>query len=218
MVVLGATGTTGGLVVDEALAAGHDVTAFVRNAGAVTPRQRLTVVSGSIEDEAAMCKAFVGADTVISCLGARVTVGTLLRGTDFQRRMLPKVISAINQAGVKRFVLMSSFGVGETAAKASLLPRILFYYFIAKRLFDDKSIAEQALSRCEANWTAVYPVSLWKGPPDPAWDLVALNKVRNVPGLPKLAFATVAKVLVALASDQTQAGQKLLQTVPGGWR
>ncbi|MDH7804541.1 MULTISPECIES: NAD(P)-dependent oxidoreductase [unclassified Rhizobium] len=216
--ILGATGTTGGLVLDEALAAGHNVIAFVRNPAAVAPRAGLTVVTGSVEDEVAMRAAFKEADAVVSCLGARMTIGGMFSGTNFQRLVLPKIIAAINEAGVKRFVLMSSFGVGETATKASLIPRILFYTVIAKKLFDDKAIAEQALSRCTANWTTIYPVGLKKGPVDPSWDLVSLDKVRNVPGIPTLSFASVAKVLVSLAPDQTQSGQKLLLTTSGGWR
>lgn len=216
--ILGATGTTGGLVLDETLRAGHDVIAFVRNPAAVAPRAGLTVVAGSVEDEAAMRAAFKDADAVISCLGARMTIGGMFSGTDFQRRVLPKIISAINEAGVKRFVLMSSFGVGETAAKASLIPRVLFYGIIAKKLFDDKAIAEQALSRCKANWTAIYPVGLKKGLVDSSWDLMSLDKVRSVPGIPTLSFASVAKALVCLAPDLTRNGQKLLLTTSGGWR
>lgn len=218
IVILGATGTTGGHAVDEALAAGHEVVAFVRNPAGVAQRERLTVVSGSVEDEAAMSAAFAGADAVISCLGLRTTFGNLFGTPDFQQRMLPKVIAAINAAGVKRFVLMSSLGVGETAAKQAFISRFLFSGIIAKRLFDDKALAERALSGCQANWTAVYPVGLKKGAVDPAWSLLPLAKVRKVPGIPMLTFATVAKVLVALAPDQNQAGKKLLLTTAGGWR
>ncbi|WP_082369200.1 NAD(P)H-binding protein [Arthrobacter sp. ERGS1:01] len=46
--VLGATGTTGGLFVDDALAAGHEVVAYVRNPGKLAARDRLTVVAGNM--------------------------------------------------------------------------------------------------------------------------------------------------------------------------
>jgi uncharacterized protein YbjT (DUF2867 family) len=203
---------------DEALAAGHEVVAFVRNPAAVVPRAGVTVIGGSIEDEVAMRAAFEGADAVISCLGARMTPGMMFSGTDFQQQTLPKIIAAINAAGVKRFVLMSSLGVGATAAKQSFIPRFLFSGIIAKKLFDDKDVAERALPGCAANWTTVYPVGLKAGPVDAGWDLVPLGKVRSVPGIPMLAFATVAKVLVALAPDQAQGGEKLLLTTTGGWR
>lgn len=218
IVVLGATGTTGRHAVDDALAAGYEVVAYVRNPGAVAPRAGLTVIGGSVEDEVAMRAAFEGADAIISCLGVRTSFKAIFQKTNFQQRVLPKVISAINEAGVKRFVLMSSFGVGETRAKASFIPRVVFHTLFGGRLFADKAVAEQALSGCKANWTAVYPVSLKKGPVDSAWDLLPLDEVRKVPGIPILAFATVAKILVDLIPDESQARQKLLLTVQGGWR
>lgn len=218
IVVLGATGTTGAIVLDEALAAEHEVVAFVRRPEAVPARDGLTVTSGSVEDLASMRAAFAGADAVISGLGARMTPGIMFRGTDFQRRTLPVIIAALEQANVKRFVLLSSFGSGSTAAKASLFPRILFYKVIAKKLFDDKAVAERSLAVCKANWTAIYPVTLKKSSAIPSVDVVSLSKVREVPGMPVLPFANVAKVLVSLIPDRTQAGERLLVTTPGGWR
>jgi putative NADH-flavin reductase len=216
--ILGASGTTGALVCKEAFEAGHEAIAFVRNQNALAPRQGLEIVQGSIEDVADMSKAFERADTVISCLGARMTPAFVFEKVDFQRRVLPRVISAINAAKVKRFVLMSSFGIGESADKASVIPRVVIYKIIAKNLFDDKALAERALSDCQANWTAIYPVMLKKGPVDAAWDLVPLDHVRHVPGLPILSFATVAKVLIDVASDHDKNKQKLLLTERGGWQ
>ncbi|EKL8243662.1 NAD(P)H-binding protein [Pseudomonas aeruginosa] len=201
IVILGAMGTTGQYAVDYALAAGHEVIAYVRNPGAVKPRPGLTAIGGSVGDQAAMAEVFASADAVISCLGAQVAVETLLGGTDFLRRMLPRLIGAINAAGVPRFVLMSSFGIGETAKKAGFIYRYLFMAVIAKRLFDDKAIAEQLLANCKANWTAVYPVSLKDGLVDKDWDMLQFASVSKVPGLPVLSFATVAKVLVELVKD-----------------
>jgi uncharacterized protein YbjT (DUF2867 family) len=217
IVVLGATGTTGALVLDEALAEGHEVVAFVRQPEGVTARDGLTVTCGSVEDLSSLRPAFAGADAVISCLGARMSPRIMFRGTDFQRRTLPLILSALEQAKVNRFVLMSSFGAGELAAKASLFPRILFYSVIAKKLFDDKAIAERSLEGCGANWTAVYPVTLKKGPPVASVDVVPLSKLHHVPGLPVVPFANVAKILVSLAANQDQPRQRLLVTTPGGW-
>lgn len=217
IVVLGATGTTGALVLDEAQAAGHQVVALVRRPEAVAARDGLTVSIGLLDDLASLRAAFAGADAVISCLGARMTPRIMFHGTDFQRRTLPLILSALEHADVKRFVLMSSFGSGDTAAKASLFPRILFYSVIAKKLFDDKAIAERSLAGCDANWTAVYPVTLKKGPPIDSVDMVPLSKVREVPGLPVVPFANVAKVLVRLAANQDHSRQRLLVTTPGGW-
>jgi len=218
VVVLGATGTTGRLVTDEALAQGHEVIAFVRRPDALKERKGLTITKGSIENQSEMRDCFTGADAVVSCLGARFSFRVLLKGTNLQQRTLPKIISAINEAKVKRFVLMSSFGSGETRAKSSLFLKVFLYSFLAKKLFDDKAIAEKSLPNCNANWTAVYPVTLKKAPAIPSSDLVPLDTVRKVPGIPRLPFANVAKSLVNLIPEENRSGQKLLLTIPGGWR
>jgi putative NADH-flavin reductase len=218
IVILGSTGTTGTQVVDQALRAGHEAVAFARRPEAVPPRNRLTVARGSVEDLATMAAAFAGADAVISCVGIPMTPRIIFKGTDFQQRTLPLILSALHQAKVKRFVLMSSFGSGDTAEKASPLARIMIYKSMAKRMFDDKALAERALVNASANWTAVYPVTLKKGPAIASPRVIPLNEVSQVPGMPILPFANVATVLVELAGSNDHAGQRLLITTPDGWR
>ncbi len=218
VVVLGATGTTGQFVVEEALAKGYEVVAFVRRPGVLKERKGLTITQGSIEQQSEMRDCFTGADAVVSCLGARPSLRVFCKGTNLQQRTLPKIISAINDAKVSRFVLMSSFGSGETAEKSSWFLKIFLYHFVAKKLFDDKVMAEKSLSTCHANWTAVYPVTLTKDSAIPTSDLVTLNRVRQVPGIPRLPFANAAKSLVDLIPEKNRSGQRLLLTIPGGWR
>jgi len=218
IVILGSTGTTGTQVVERALDAGHEVVAFARRPEAVPPRARLGVTRGSVEDLASMTAAFAGADAVISCVGIPMLPRVIFKGTDFQQRTLPLILSALNQARVKRFVLMSSFGSGDTADKASLMARIMIYRSMAKGLFDDKALAERALARSSVNWTAVYPVTLKRGPAIPSAKVIPLDEVAEVPGLPTLPFTNVASVLVDLAGDDHRAGQRLLITTPDGWR
>src|SRR2546428_13218147 len=70
LVVLGATGRTGQLVVEQALAAGHTVTALVRSLEKLTIRNSsLRVVAGSATDAADVARALAGADAVGSTPG-----------------------------------------------------------------------------------------------------------------------------------------------------
>ena len=96
--------------------------------------------------------------------------------------------------------------------------RCVLYGGIAKKMFDDKAQAEQALAHCRANWTALYPVTLVQKPALQAVDLVPLAGVRRVPGIPRLPFANVARTLLQLAEDEGYAGQKLLLTPVGSWQ
>jgi uncharacterized protein YbjT (DUF2867 family) len=70
LLVLGATGGTGRLVVEQALAAGHTVTALVRSPEKLSTSQpNLHVVTGSATDREYVARAMEGADAVISTLG-----------------------------------------------------------------------------------------------------------------------------------------------------
>ena len=218
IVVLGATGTTGQLLIDAALAQGHEVVAVMRRLGVLPVRKGLAIIQASVESESDLRAAFAGADAVVSCLGVRPSLRAFCFKQDFQQRALPQIIAAINAAKVPRFVLMSSFGSGASANQSGLFLKLFLYDFIAKKMFDDKALAEQALQHCHANWTAVYPVTLIQAPAIATAELVPLDAVHRVPGIPRLPFANVAQALLGLASEQNRAGQKLLLTPSGTWQ
>ena len=65
IVVIGATGNVGSRTLDTALAAGHEVVAYVRRPEAVTSQKGLTVAQGEAADVAALAAAAKDADAVI---------------------------------------------------------------------------------------------------------------------------------------------------------
>src|ERR1700737_1901819 len=99
LVVLGATGRTGRLVVEQALAAGHTVTALVRSPEKLTAgHSNLRVVRGEATETAAVSSALEGADAVISTLGGK---GSVI--ADSTRATAP----APRKAGARRRVVPS---------------------------------------------------------------------------------------------------------------
>ncbi|AXG81733.1 NAD(P)-dependent oxidoreductase [Streptomyces paludis] len=214
IVVLGATGNIGSHVVKEALSRGHEVVAYVRDPGAMAPRAGLTVVPGSLDDRPAMAKAFAGADAVISAIGVALRAK---KPVDLMRRTLPLITAAAEDAGVERFVLVSAFGVGDTAAKASPLGRLVYRTVVAA-IFKDKELSEESLPATGLNWTVVHPVNLKESADAPAAAVRRLDRVTRVPGLPTLPFASVARALVEIAADRDLSGQRLLITTEKGWK
>src|SRR5205814_2611470 len=70
--VIGATGRTGEEIVQQALARGHYVTAFVRSPKAVDFRhERLGVLEGNVTNEEQLSEATQNHDAVVSALGPR---------------------------------------------------------------------------------------------------------------------------------------------------
>src|SRR5215469_16411903 len=75
LLILGATGGTGRQLLEQALAQGHAVTAFVRNPAKIDrSHENLRVVQGDILDEKAVTTAIEGQDAVLSALGVRIPV------------------------------------------------------------------------------------------------------------------------------------------------
>lgn len=122
--VVGATGATGRLLVEQLLADGHRVKVIVRSADRLPPPPppadggdvRLTVMEASLLDVSpAELAAFVrGCDAVASCLGHNLTVKGLLgppyRLVTEATRRLCEAIQANGGNQPTRFVLMNSTG------------------------------------------------------------------------------------------------------------
>src|SRR4030095_16511004 len=70
--VIGATGGTGQEIVQQALARGHHVTAFVRSPATATfGQERLSVLKGNVMDENQLSEAMQNHDAIVSALGPR---------------------------------------------------------------------------------------------------------------------------------------------------
>ena len=118
VVVFGPTGSTGRLVVESALSAGHVVTAFVRDPKRMPlTHPNLRIVKGDAMDPASVASAVQGADAVICTLGVRPQAKD-----DLGRRQpgVPvcsvgtKNILAAMPLGRGRLIVESSVSVGES--------------------------------------------------------------------------------------------------------
>jgi len=115
VLVIGAAGKTGSLVVERALAAGHRVTAFARDASASKAATGVSVFAGDATDRAALDKAMVGQDAVIDTIGGK----TPYRETTLERSVAGAISASMKVNGVRRVVVISSFGVGDSADQVS---------------------------------------------------------------------------------------------------
>ncbi|MET7991767.1 NAD(P)-binding oxidoreductase [Amycolatopsis sp. NPDC005232] len=155
VLVLGATGATGKLVVDQALAAGHRVRALVRSPEKVPLRHpELEVVTGQPTDPQDVANAMTGVDVVISTLGA--TKGSVL--TDATRA----IIAGADRSGVRRVVVLSSFTVlrGRLSGAAKLMSGLTMGAMVR-----DKTAAEELLRASDLDWTIVHAIRLTNGRP-----------------------------------------------------
>ena len=108
IVVFGATGRVGRAVVEQGLARGHEITAFVRSPARLGRAESpgLMVVLGDASDPASVVGAIPGHDAVISALG----VTTLEETTDLST-MNANVVAGAMVTGVARVITVVSVAV-----------------------------------------------------------------------------------------------------------
>lgn len=212
IVVLGATGNVGSRLTVQAASAGHQVVAFARRPDAVATLEGVTVVAGAAEDVAALEQAATGADAVVVSITGKMSDGY------FMHQRLPGIITATKQAGVRRLVLVSVFGAGDTSDKASGIG-CLIYKTALGRFLKDKAPADQILEGSGLDWTIVYPVNLKAAPALPEGASIKnLSDVAKVPGLPTLPLDNAAAAILEVVTSPETIGQRLLITTPTGFR
>src|SRR5439155_14987289 len=106
VVIFGAAGQTGRLLIERAVANGHGVAAFVRDPTRVNiPDRSVRVVEGDVLDSAAVDRALAGQEGVL------VALGTATRGSP---QVLPQgirhILDAMEAHGVRRVVILSAAG------------------------------------------------------------------------------------------------------------
>ncbi len=166
LAVFGATGLTGGLVVERALAAGHQVAAIVRNPDSVRLKhEQLTVIGGSPTSEADVEACVRGADVVIHCLG----VGGKGTGkhTTLISDSVKATLAAMQKHNVPRIVCMSN--VGASGSGPWLVNRVVVPVFLRwlRPIIDDKERMESALRASALEWVAVRIVGITEGAAKP---------------------------------------------------
>ena len=174
LTIFAATGGIGRLVLEQAIAAGHDVTAVVRNPSKV-PGTQANVVTADLAnaDPVALEPAVRGADAVLSALGAAsaADVGIAWRGTE-------AITQAMQAAGVRRIVVVSAAPVGTVPSPArpeppthdpgegfvmrNLATPIVKSLFRAT--YADLARMEDALRAGDLDWTVVRPPRLTDKP------------------------------------------------------
>jgi uncharacterized protein YbjT (DUF2867 family) len=212
LVVFGATGRTGRLVVAQALARGDEVVAYVRNRQGIAASPGLSVVAGRLDDVRALKAAIGGTDAVLVTLGTQGK--RMAKNVDLLQECMPSIAQAMTESDVLRLVLLSAYGVGETARTAGLIARVIYKTVVAA-IYRDKERAERLLPGSGLKWTSVYPVMLTDGSLADTVDVRPMMEVHKVPGMPKVSRANVARVMLEAAEDDRTIGQTLLVSSKG---
>ncbi|WP_067829712.1 NAD(P)-dependent oxidoreductase [Nocardia inohanensis] len=203
LVVFGASGGVGQQLLEQAVTAGHEVTAVVRDARKVE-RFPVRVVTADVldGDPAELASAISGADAVLSALGpaGNKQAGVASRATE-------AIVRAMTEAGVRRLVVVSAAPVRTTPSPGNPNPpkrdegdglflKYVIYPIVKAVLrpqYLDLALMEDELRTSNLDWTAIRPVQLTDKPRTAAYR-TAIDE--NLPGGRYISRADVAHAML----------------------
>ena len=157
LLVVGSTGPLGREFIAQAMDAGHVVRALARNPSALKPAPSLEVVRGDVFDQPSLDAAARGQDAAVVILG--LPFSALRKPTNVFSQGTRNLIAAMRPAGVRRVIVVSSFGVGDSRHDARLHER-LFFSLALRGAYADKVLQEQAVRESGLDYTIVRPARL----------------------------------------------------------
>ncbi|MCX6266219.1 MAG: SDR family oxidoreductase [Bacteroidetes bacterium] len=191
IVVFGASGKTGILIVYQALNQGHTVTAFARQPSKVTIQHKnLHTVQGDIGEFDKVRSAIEGQDAVLCALGVdKNKPNTVLsEGTR-------NILKAMQSTGVKRIICMSSAGI--LGNDSGFWFGKIFMPLFLRHVFEDKKRQAKIIEESSAEWVIIRPTGLTDAP--------KTNTYKINPGIPtsrSIPRADVADFMLKLLTNR----------------
>ena len=207
VLVIGAAGRSGTELVKRALAHGHEVTAFVHDATQYT-QTGVRLIGGDVLDAEAIDAAVAGQDVVLDALGGK----TPYKETTLETNAARNVIQAMERHGVKRLIVISVLGAGESIENAGFLYEHLLMPTFLRGAMKDKAGMESAVSTSALNWTLVRPPFLTEGDPTGSVEVVATDGQPTDNIAHKITRADLAEFILEQISKDTYSRQAVVVT------
>ena len=200
VLVVGAAGKTGRAVVEQAVKAGHDVTAFVHTDGGYDVAG-VEVRAGDASDATVMEAAVTGQDAVIDTVGGK----TPYRHTTLETSVAAAIVAAMQRHGVRRLIVASSVGVGDSMTNIPFPVKVVVRTFL-RGSTADKAGMESAVRGSGLDWVITRPAVLNEKP--------ATGDVRVISGGGRdMAQAITRADLAAFLVAQLTSDEHLRKTV-----
>lgn len=160
VVVFGASGKTGRLVIEGALASGHEVIAYVRNEESIkSVHPKLKVFVGQLNEKDKLKSVITGSDGCISTLG-----GASLTKHGFEvMEGIDNIVSIMEEVKVKRFIYLSSIGAGNSRKYMPQPVRFFIADLMLRVPLADHTKNENRIIYSQLEWTIIRPGGLTDG-------------------------------------------------------
>lgn len=210
LLIIGASGRTGQLIINEALSRSHQITALVRKSASLEPRKNLTVVEGTPLNTDDLDKAFTADKSstptaVVVALNARRTSDSPFAAPspDTPPRMMAdsvaNVIGAMKKYGAKKIVILSAVGVGSSFESLNFLLRPIFKYSGMRFQMDDHNAVDTETRSAGVDFVLVRSSMLAEGVP--AEIRVYPDDGKGSGFMPKITRTSVARFMVIEALE-----------------
>ena len=199
--VIGGSGRTGRLIVEQAIAAGHQVVATIRSpkhmAEMVKLGAEVQLVDLDRSEFEVIVTAVKGSDVVVFAAGSAAG-----ETSELDRKGTLRTVRAAEKAGVKRYVSVSSIGASTGLSTRAMNDEMKDYY-------RQKRAAAKHIVGSSLDWTIIEPAELTDGT-GTGKVAASLDRIEEK----AIARADVAAVVVATLADRRSIG-KAIQLVGG---
>jgi len=154
ILVLGATGGTGRLIVGQALDRGQEVTALVRSPDKASRLKGAKLIVGDVRDEKVLREALKGQDAVVSALG---TPASPFREVTLLSTATRALVRAMKAEHVSRLVCITGIGAGDSAGHSGFLFDNVIFPLLLKKVYADKNRQETIVRDSGLDWILVRP-------------------------------------------------------------
>ena len=162
VVIVGATGKTGHRLLAQAMSAGYEVRAFVRDVSRLPLRhERLQTVEGDVLDATSIERAVSGTDAVLSALG-RTKTST----DDAQTVGVENIVGAMKKNSVSRLISLTGAGVRDEKDRPKLVDKVfrLLLKFLQPAVLRDAERHAEVIKASGLDWVIVRAPRLTEGP------------------------------------------------------
>ncbi|WP_027057412.1 NAD(P)-dependent oxidoreductase [Mesorhizobium loti] len=159
ILVSGATGPTGRLIVSQALARGYEVTALVRSPEKAADMKGVRLVVGDARDEKTLRQAVTGQDAVISALG---TPASPLKQVTLLSTATRALVKAMKTEDISRLITITGMGAGDSAGHGGFLFDNVIFPLLLRNVYADKNRQEAVIRESDLDWTIIRPSVLNK--------------------------------------------------------
>lgn len=206
LLIIGASRGIGLELLQQALSAGHVVTALVRNPQSLAiTNENLKAVKGDILDKSSIEGALTGQDAVCVTIGVKVTrkpISIFSKGTQ-------AVVEAMKNSACRRLICVTGLGAGDSRGHGGFLYDKIIYPLLLKSIYADKDRQERVVRESGLDWVIVRPGVLTNGPRTGEYRV--LTELKGVHG-GKISRADVADFILREATEMKYKGQTPLLT------